>query len=340
MPQTFSHLPRASALRRVRYLRELVKNNARLLRIDPAELEQQATAHIDELVSVIASARREAGQPNPASIHGVRVLEIGCGQRCLTGLTLHSLGANYTGIDVDVTSFRMTPGIAWRMLRRNGPYRLLKATARRLFFDRPVYRAFSAALKKRGARLVSEGIDLRVCSAEQLGEWPEKFDVIYSYDVFEHLRPDILRGTVSAMIQRLNSDGCCIVRVNPFCGITGGHSGEWSSSRLRDTSARRLPPWEHLRNPERGIGDTYLNGLNPRDYLEIFSSMCNVLKHYPDNQLGKPFLTPAIEQEFSAFSPDELCTTGWTYFLGIDRTKSEPVAKQTSPASSSARDEK
>jgi hypothetical protein len=160
-----------------------------------------------------------------------------------------------------------------------------------------------------------DGVDVRVASAEEIASWSDGFDVIYSFDVFEHLPLAVLRATTAAMMKRLTNQGCCIIRLNPFPGITGGHSGEWSSVRLADSGPRKFPPWEHLRDPENATGDTYLNQLPHREYLALFSSMAEVVNHFPDNRLGEQFLTPAIRQEFPEFSVEELCTTGWTFIL-------------------------
>ena len=315
MSRTNSHLDNAGFLKRVRYLFQLFHNNRRLLKTDPQALQDEARRRCHELLALIARARTAVGQKNPDTIAGVRVLEIGCGQRCLTGLTLHSLAANYTGIDLDVVSFHITPSSAWRMLRQNGPFRLVKALVRHVFFDRPLFTALDAALREHRRRLNRRGVDVRTVSAETIAQWNENFAVIYSYDVFEHLPPPVLRATITAMMQRLTPDGCCIIRLNPFPCLMGGHSGACCSAGLAATGPRRLPPWEHLRDPESATGDTYLNQLSHKDYLALFGSQAEVVAHYPDNDLGRRFLTPGIRAEFPQFSEAELCTTGWTYIM-------------------------
>jgi hypothetical protein len=175
--------------------------------------------------------------------------------------------------------------------------------------------AYEDALHRFGKRLVCRGIDIRVASAESIGAWTDVFDLIYSYDVFEHLPPEVLTLTVSGMMQRLSREGCCLIRLNPFPSITGGHLIEWYAGTLKNPQPRESAPWDHLRNRERGTGDTYLNGLGHRDFLAIFEKHARVIEHFPDDDLGKPFLTSQIKAEFANYTQEELCTTGWTYVL-------------------------
>jgi hypothetical protein len=121
-------------------------------------------------------------------------------------------------------------------------------------------KAYDTAFRRRRLKLNMDDVDVRVASADAIANWGERFDIVYSFDVFEHLPVNVLEKVVPAMLDRLTPSGFCLIRLNPFPSIAGGHRVE--RYNLRDTSPCPTPPWQHLRDLAHGLGDTFLNRLS------------------------------------------------------------------------------
>lgn len=232
-----------------------------------------------EAKTLAAELQRRLKRP----LKGLRILEIGCGQRAQGTLALHSLGAQVVGIDLEPV------GRGWRkylgILRMGSLSRLLKTVARELLFDRAYYQALGAAL---GVPLRFEGLRLQQASATQLPFSDGSFDAVVSRAVFEHL-PDV-PAAVAEINRVLAPGGLARVLVHLHPSLSGGHQMDWQDPGPQTQSP--VPAWDHV------LGNTqpapvYLNGLRKADYLRAFRARMRVLKSW-SSQEGKEHLTPAI----------------------------------------------
>jgi len=229
--------------------------------------------------------------------NGVRVLEIGSGQRFPVTLLFHSFGAQAVGIDMDCVA----PRPSWRSFRdtrrRNGLERALKTLARQALFDRAYYEA----LERLADRPLRRGsVDLRAMDACALEFSPNAFDFVVSSSVFEHIN-DVGRAT-QEMARVLRPGGVAYVAVCPFAGLSGGHHYEWAQPD--DDRRRSVPPWDHLRQ-NRFPTQVYLNRLREQDYLATFGGSLQIVDVTTFAQGGR-HLTEEIARELSAFSREEL----------------------------------
>jgi ubiquinone/menaquinone biosynthesis C-methylase UbiE len=128
------------------------------------------------------------------------------------------------------------------------------------------------------------------------------FDVVTSIAAFEHF---LNVPAVVAEVQRvLRPGGLAYIRVHPFACPSGGHN-----VRLMEIPLRHLPlgvdAWDHLRQ-RRLLFTVPLNEWRIEQYVTEFAHRFEIIRNYCAMREGEAFLTPAIEHELSAFTPDEL----------------------------------
>jgi ubiquinone/menaquinone biosynthesis C-methylase UbiE len=128
----------------------------------------------------------------------------------------------------------------------------------------------------------------------------QRFDLVYSSDVFEHLYD--IDAAAREVARVLRPDGVAFIGVNLFPSLSGGHHFEWSDPDR--AASRHVPPWDHLRQ-NRYPPQTYLNKLRERDYLATFGRYFAVLEVREHSQ-GAQHLTDDILQELPQFSREEL----------------------------------
>jgi SAM-dependent methyltransferase len=225
------------------------------------------------------------------------VLEIGSGQRFASTLLFHSAGARVVGVDMDLVATQPSLRSFAATWRRNGWERAVKTTVRQLLFDPAYYRALSDVS---GLPLKRRTVPLQVMDACAMDFPDQRFDLVYSSDVFEHLY-DIDAAT-REVARVLRPDGVAFIGVNLFPSLSGGHHFEWSDPDR--AASRHVPPWDHLRQ-NRYPPQTYLNKLRERDYLATFGRYFAILEVREHSQ-GAQHLTDDILQELPRFSREEL----------------------------------
>jgi SAM-dependent methyltransferase len=216
-------------------------------------------------------------------IKGMRILEIGCGQRFPVTLALHSLGAEVVGIDLEPVG----PGLRkyGRILAMGSPARLLKTAAREMLFDGVFYRAFERRL---GVALRFDGLRILQASVTALPFDDGAFDAIVSGAVFEHL-PD-LPSAIDEVRRVMAPQGVARILIHLFASLSGGHHLEWQSDKT--AGQRTVPAWDHILE-NRHPAHVYLNRLRKADYLRVFGSKMRLIKTWTKTE-GLEFLTPSI----------------------------------------------
>jgi SAM-dependent methyltransferase len=236
----------------------------------------------------------------------VRALEIGYGQRPIRLIALTSMGIDANGIDLDTPMIHFDLVRVFQIMKKNGLERALKTAVRCALFDGNEQNALRVALKQRGYeyRLDTKRMFVGDASAYDYGK--EKFDFIYSEDVFEHIPPEDVEKIAQRISSLLSPDGVALICPLVFTGISGPHLPEWYPGQVAIDKPRQAEPWEHLRK-KRYVANTYLNELPLSAYRSIFSKYLHIVEERVLNpDAGRQWMTPEIRQELAEWSDEEL----------------------------------
>ena len=238
-------------------------------------------------------------EPDP---NGLRLLEIGCGQRASQTILFTADGLTATGIDVEVPTFRITLERFLQLLRANGWERGLRSILRHWLFDGQFFRRLSCQY---GQPLPLDRVDVRLMSATQMKFPDNYFSFIFSSLVFEHI--DDVPAAVREVNRILKPQGRAWINVHLFPSLSGGHHPEWTDAR-RPPTHPRVPPWDHLQD-NRYPAHSHLNRLRLTDYRKIFNSYLEVLE---ENQVMEMTgeLSPGLEANLVAkgYTREDLLT--------------------------------
>ncbi len=237
-----------------------------------------------------------------------RVLDLGCGQQASQTLLFHMDGARVTGIDSEVPTFRMGPGVFGSSWKRNGPERAVKSLARHVLFDRAYFKGLASAY---GRKLPLSEVDVRIMDATAMTFEDDTFDFIYSMAVFEHIED--IAGAAREVARVLKPTGVAVIVPHLFPCLSGGHHLEWA--RPDAAPSTRVPPWDHLRE-WRFPANVYLNRLCRADYDRVFGESLRVEEAVEERE-GEALLTQELARELgdAGYSRDDLTTKTVTYFL-------------------------
>ena len=222
--------------------------------------------------------------PDPKHL---RLLEIGCGQRASQTMLFAADGFDAIGIDLEVPTFRITPGIFFRIVRLNGWERAIKSCFRHWLFDGEFFRRLAS---RYGRPLDLDRVAVRVMNAARLEFPDDHFDFIYSSLVFEHIAD--VPAAVREVNRVLSPQGLAWINVHLFPSLSGGHHPDWTQPR--QPADIRVPPWDHLRDNQYPA-DSHLNRLSLADYRGIFHDRLTVLEERPRLETAE-VLTPELAE--------------------------------------------
>lgn len=232
-----------------------------------------------------------------------RILDVGCGKSYWLTLLLHSYSAEVTGIDTEVVDVGMGIRKYAGILLKNGPERALKTFVWDILYGKPYYDELN---RLSAVPLTTKGIDLRAMDVRDLSFPDEYFDLVVSYEVFEHI-PDV-PAALSELRRTMKKGGLTYIYIHLFTSLSGGHSIKW---KFPDTNPPDdVPPWDHLRGGRHTQPPSYVNKLRAHQYRAMFEEKFKVLEWIPTEKEGERFLTPEIREELSDYSEGELLTKG------------------------------
>jgi SAM-dependent methyltransferase len=198
------------------------------------------------------------------SLHGLDLLEIGVGQLPRQMGYFAGRGNRVVGIDLDVIPRGLALGAYVSLAQTNGVKRLVKTLGRKaLGFDRAFFREMARQL---GIPRLPP-LDVRQMDATAMTFAPGSFDLVYSFDVFEHL-PEPAKVMAQAR-EVLRPRGVFHTLLHPFTAEDGAHD-------LRIISGNRgdLGWWAHLRPSEspKVEESAYLNKIRIADWRRIIEA--------------------------------------------------------------------
>ena len=240
---------------------------------------------------------RALGRP----VAGMRLLDVGCGQRTPATLLFTAVGNEVVGIDMELITSGPGVGSFVRAWRADGLERAAKTLVRQLLFDPAYDRRLAELMAKPLAR---RALDLRRLSVTAVTFPDGSFDAVISNAVFEHL-PDV-PAALAQVARLLRPGGVAHIAIHLFPSLSGGHHMAWA---FPDESVPAdVPPWDHLRS-NRFPTHVYLNKLKESDYRAAFAAEARLefLDWVTTLTEGGALLTPEIERELGGrFTRDDL----------------------------------
>ncbi len=235
-----------------------LKDALSLWRVRTRDLDQQVR-------DTAASARRfdaEIAAHLGSGLAGKRVLIVGPGQTLREWWAFSSLGAEVTGIDLDVVPVGLDLPAYVQLLRTNGPVRFAKTVGRKLLgidraFERGLARELGVARLRPGRIVAADATRLPFPAAS--------FDVVFSFSVFEHL--PVPERVMREIARVLRPGGWAHVSVHLFSSEGGCHDLRIFAGERED-----IPLWAHLRPAHAHLVHEacYLNRLRRAEFERLF----------------------------------------------------------------------
>jgi len=231
-------------------------------------------------------------------VRGLRVLDVGCGERAAVALLFAQDGACVHGMDLEPVALGLSRPQMWvRLLAA----RRFRAALRCVVHDVVHVIPYWVELRRLSARpLPFHGVHLRQADAAQLPYPDGTFDLVVSSAVWEHIS-DVAAAT-REVNRVLKPSGIAVISIALFPSLQGGHHAEWHSVA---PAHREIRPWDHL-YPDHRPFPLYLNGWPEADYRTVFARELDVLLWQDGVLDGAEYLTPRVRGELQAYSDRDL----------------------------------
>jgi SAM-dependent methyltransferase len=243
------------------------------------------------------------------SVTGLRVLEIGCGERCQLSLMFAADGAEVTAVDSLPVALGFGRPRMWATLAREDGL----ATAARQVVRDVVHtvRYWRTLRRVAGRPLRSSAVRLVRADATRLPFADASFDLVVSSAVWEHI------GGVEAATREvgrvLRHGGLAMIQIALFPSLQGGHHGAWHA--IGPDSAGRVRPWDHLRTGRLPF-PVYLNGWREAQYRDVFERSLTVRRWEDGEMRGDDYLTPELANELIGYTKRDLLLSSITAWAG------------------------
>jgi SAM-dependent methyltransferase len=248
--RSYSSLPGGARTR----LREFVE----LYRWQSGDVQVQVDGFLTRLRRVEDLAFAHTGR----QLRGMRLLEIGCGQR-FNQSKYFAQWNDVVAIDLDVIARGLNPLPYLAMLRENGPIRFTKTLGRKLL---GVDRRSANELRRRLGGSPRHKIAIHRMDASRMTFADGSFDGVVSFAVFEHLNDAeaVLRETVRVM----KPGGVACIALHLYTAENGCHD-----PRIFSGNRAGIPLWSHLRPRYKHLvaPNAFLNEIRLPDWETLFS---------------------------------------------------------------------
>lgn len=239
------------------------------------------------------------------NVEGLRVLDVGCGERCQLALLFAADGADVTALDTLPVALGLGRPRMWMTLaHEEGLARAARQVVRDLVHTWRYWRTLQRAV---GRTLLTSRLRLVRADATRLPFPDASFDLVASSAVWEHIADvDAATAEVSRV---LKPGGLAVIQIALFPSLQGGHHAEWHS--IDAGLPRRIRPWDHL-CADHAPCPVYLNEWREAQYREVFDLRLSVLRWEDGEIRGEAYLTPALSEELRGYSRRDLLLSSVT----------------------------
>jgi SAM-dependent methyltransferase len=249
--------------------------------------------------------RAHLGRLGLEDVRGLRVLEVGCGDRAQLSLLFASDGATVVALDrLPLALGRHRPRMWAALARSEGLASGTRAIARDLAHSLRYWRNLA---RLSGKPLPFDGLRLVRADAAALPFPDHSFDLVISSAVWEHL-PDVEAAT-REVTRVLRDGGLAVIQIALFPALQGGHHAEWHS--IEPSVRRSIRPWDHL-YPDRLRLPVYLNEWRESQYRMVLESCLEVIEWEDGPLRGAALLDAVPREELGAYSDRDLLLSSIT----------------------------
>ncbi|MEM1422996.1 MAG: class I SAM-dependent methyltransferase, partial [Planctomycetota bacterium] len=295
-PETPTHMSMKAYTSQKRPLAQLLRETLSMVGSGSAKRTSDgARESLERLRQADADMIRH-GAPDP--LEGLRMLDVGPGQ-LPRQQWYYAINNDVLGIDLDVCPFGFDPGAYLRMLRLNGPLRTVKTVVRKAM---GVDRAFAKAMR------ADMGVDrfrtpvIEHRDATDTGLPDASFDLVYSFDSFEHFDDPHL--AVREAVRLLMPGGFLYISLHHLSAEDGYHDVRIISGQRDD-----VPYWAHLRPSTRETvsPSSHLNMLSTEEWRGVFA------RETPGAAIELPESpTPGLREQLERIRSEHNELTGYT----------------------------
>jgi SAM-dependent methyltransferase len=229
-----------------------------LYRFLSTNMEKQVGDFLTDMRGYQSCIEKHFGAP----LRDKTIYEIGCGQ-LLKNARFFGARNQVVAVDLDEIASSWSLSASWNMLRKNGPMRLLKTTARKIV---GIDRSYIAELTRQMPATANARIKVLQRDAANSGLESEAFDCAVSFSVFEHLPEP--RRVLKEIARLLRPGGVAFHVIHCFTSDSGAHDVR---SFVADRS--NLPYWCHLRPDKAHLvsSNTYVNRLSISQWTKLLN---------------------------------------------------------------------
>jgi SAM-dependent methyltransferase len=267
------------------------------------EADSDARMHYGGFLHLVERMR----QLGFGDLRGLRILDIGCGERAPLALLMAAHGAEVDALDLVPVRLGWRRPTMWLLLLRASGARSMARQIVRDFLH--TFRYWRRLRRLLGRRLPFAAVRLRLGDAQRLEIPDETFDFVVSAAVWEHL-PDV-RAATREVNRVLKREGMGSIQAALFPALGGGHHAEWHD--LSPGRRRTIRPWDHLLPGAQPL-PLYCNGWRAHQFREAFQQETDLISWELGEPRGGEYLTPELRQELAEYSETDLLVgfcTAW-----------------------------
>jgi SAM-dependent methyltransferase len=260
---------------------------------------KNASGGVDEIFKRCELAESAYQRLTGREAKNLDMLDIGPGQS-LPQMLCFAQKNQVIGIDLDWIGQGISPAKYWRILRANGPKRLIKSIGRDLLVSD---RAFKSELARRlGVKKLRRGRVMQMDAAKM--SFPDaSFDLVYSFNVLEHI-PDP-RAVFKEIRRVLKPGGVVFSFIHLFTSDSGFHD-----LRVIADLHDGIPYWAHLRpaHLHQVKASSYLNELRLAPWIDLLNESLpgGEISYIRDDDLRGELDAIRAAGELKDYSDDEL----------------------------------